>query len=278
MRLSIWWEEAWIMAEDKLRLGEAELSCRLIHGTGKFPSPEVLAGAISAAGAEMITLAVRRLHLDGDHRSELAELDLGAYTVLANTAGARTAAESVRLAKLARAAGLSNFIKVEVVGDEETLLPDPIATLEATRELVADGFIVLPYASDDVALSLRLAEAGAAAVMPGAAPIGSTLGVLNPHNMRAIIDRCPVPVIVDAGLGSPADATRVMEWGAAGVLVNTGIAHARDPVAMASAFAAGVRVGRAAFLAGLAENRPAAGYGASSPVEGLPSALARLPS
>ncbi|MGC2192060.1 MAG: thiazole synthase [Candidatus Dormiibacterota bacterium] len=266
------------MADSKLRLGGVELTCRLIHGTGKFPSPEVLAAAIKSSGAEMITVAVRRLHLDGDHRSELAELDLGAYTILPNTAGAKTAAESVRLARLARAAGLSEFIKIEVVGDEKTLLPDPIATLEATRELVADGFTVLPYASDDVALSLRLAEAGAAAVMPGAAPIGSTLGVLNPHNIRAIIERCPVPVIVDAGLGSPADATRVMEWGAAGVLVNTGIAYAGDPVAMAGAFAAGVKAGRAAFLAGLAADRPASGYGASSPLEGLPPVLAPVPS
>lgn len=272
-----WWEEAWTVAEGNLRLGGVELTSRLIHGTGKFPSPKVLADAIAGSGVEMITVAVRRLHLDGDHQSELAELDLGAYTVLPNTAGAKTAAESVRLARLARAAGLSEFIKIEVVGDEQTLLPDPIATLEATRELVADGFTVLPYASDDVALALRLAEAGATAVMPGAAPIGSTLGVLNPHNIRAIIERCPVPVIVDAGLGSPADATRVMEWGAAGVLVNTGIAYARDPVAMAAAFAAGVRAGRAAFLAGLAEGRPAAGYGASSPVEGLPQALASVP-
>jgi len=266
------------MAEDKLRLGGVEFTSRLIHGTARFSSPEVLAAAISGSGVEMITVAVRRLHLDGDHRSELAELDLGAYTILPNTAGAKTAAEAVRLARLARAAGLSEFIKIEVVGDPKTLLPDPIATLEATRELVADGFTVLPYASDDVALSLRLAEAGAAAVMPGAAPIGSTLGVLNPHNMRAIIERCPVPVIVDAGLGSPADAVRVMEWGAAGVLVNTGIAYARDPVSMASAFAAGVRAGRAAFMAGLAADGPAAGYGPSTPVEGLPAVLARAPS
>jgi len=259
------------MAEDTLRLGGVELTSRLIHGTGKFPSPEALAGAIAASGAEMITVAVRRLHLDGDRRSELSELDLQAYTVLPNTAGAKTAAESVRLARLARAAGLSSFIKIEVVGDDETLLPDPIATLEATRELVAEGFTVMPYASDDVSLAMRLAEAGAAAVMPGAAPIGSTMGVLNPFNLRAIIERCPVPVIVDAGLGCPSDAVRVMEWGAAGVLVNTAIAHARDPIAMAAAFKAGVVAGRAAFLAGLAENRPAQGYGASSPAEGLPA-------
>ncbi|HVC40261.1 MAG TPA: thiazole synthase [Candidatus Dormibacteraeota bacterium] len=263
------------MTDDALRLGEVRLQSRLIHGTGKFPSPEVLAAAIAASGAVMITVAVRRLHLDGDERSELTGLDLSAFTVLPNTAGATTAKEAVRLARLARAAGLAEFIKIEVVGDAETLLPDPIATLEATRELVSDGFTVLPYASDDVGLALRLAEAGAAAVMPGAAPIGSTLGVLNPHNMRAIIERCPVPVIVDAGLGSPADAVRVMEWGAAGVLVNTGIARAGDPVAMAAAFARGVQVGRAAFLAGLAGDRREAGFGASSPLAGMPGAGAR---
>lgn len=261
------------MAEDTLRLGDVELTSRLIHGTGKFPSSGALAAAISRSGAEMITLAVRRLHLDGDHHSELEALDLAAYTVLPNTAGATTAAEAVRLARLARAAGLSNFIKIEVVGDPVTLLPDPIATLEATQELVAEGFMVLPYCSDDVSLCLRLAAAGATAVMPGAAPIGSTMGVLNPFNIRAIIERCPVPTIVDAGLGSPGDATRVMEWGAAGVLVNTGIAYARDPAAMAAAFAAAVRAGRSAFLAGLAEHRPAGGYGASSPEEGVPAAL-----
>jgi thiazole synthase len=259
------------MADDKLTLGGLQLSSRLIHGTGKFPSPQVLTRSIAASGAEMITLAVRRLHLDGDRDSELSEIDLSALVVLPNTAGAKTAAESVRLARLARAAGLSNFIKIEVVGEEDTLLPDPIATLEATRQLVAEGFTVLPYASDDVALALRLAEAGAAAVMPGAAPIGSTLGVLNPHNIRLIIEKCPVPVIVDAGLGAPSDAARVMEWGAAGVLVNTGIAQARDPVGMAGAFAAAVVAGRTAFLAGLAEKRPAGGHGPSSPVDGLPA-------
>jgi thiazole synthase len=262
------------MAEDKLRLGAVELTCRLIHGTARFPSPEVLAAALAASGTEMITVAVRRLHLDGDQRSELAALDLSAYTVLPNTAGARTAAEAVRLARLARATGLSDFIKIEVVGDEETLLPDPIATLEATRELVAEGFMVMPYCSDDVALCLRLAEAGATAVMPGAAPIGSTLGVLNPFNIRAIINRSPVPTIVDAGLGSPGDAARVMEWGAAGVLVNTGIANARDPAAMAAAFSAAVAAGRAAYLAGLAEHRPEGGYGGSSPKDGVPAPLA----
>jgi thiazole synthase len=257
---------------DRLQLGSTTLRSRLIHGTGKFPSAEVLTQSIAASEAQMITLAVRRLHLDGDRHSELEGLDLSRYHLLPNTAGARSAEEAVRLAHLARAAGLSDFIKVEVVGHEATLLPDPLATFEATARLVAEGYTVLPYTSDDVVLALRLAEAGAAAVMPGAAPIGSTLGVLNPHNIRLIIRECPVPVIVDAGLASPSDALRVMEWGAAGVLVNTGIARAKDPVAMARAFAAAVEIGRLAHRAGLAGELDEArlGYGASSPAAGLP--------
>lgn len=259
---------------DPLRLGPIELRSRLIHGTGKFSSATVLAESIAASGAEMITLAVRRLHLDGDRRSELEGLDLSRYHLLPNTAGARSADEAVRLARLARAAGLSDFIKVEVVGHEGSLLPDPLATFEVTSRLVDEGFTVLPYASDDVALALRLAEAGAVAVMPGAAPIGSTLGVLNPHNLRLIIAECPVPVIVDAGLGAPSDALRVMEWGAAGVLVNTGIARAVDPVGMARAFAAAVDAGRLAHAAGLAGDRELAGrgFGASSPPAETPVA------
>ena len=260
--------------EDLLWLGPAVLTSRLIHGTAKFPSPEVLADSIVASGAAMITVAVRRLHLDGDRRSELEGIDLSRYTVLPNTAGATSADEAVRLARLARAAGLSDFIKVEVVGETETLLPDPIATVEATRRLVEEGFTVLPYASDDVALALRLAEAGATAVMPGAAPIGSTLGILNPHNLKLIIAKCPVPVIVDAGLGVPSDAARVMEWGAAGVLVNTGIAKAQDPVAMAGAFAQAVAAGRAGYLAGLAQSDGRSGFGPSSPAEGIPAGVA----
>lgn len=258
--------------DDALRLGGVSLGSRLIHGTGKFSSAGVLGEAIRASGAQMITLAVRRLHLDGDRRSELEGIDLTSYTLLPNTAGATSAQEAVRLARLARAAGLSDFIKVEVVGEPETLLPDPIETLTATAQLVKEGFTVMPYASDDVALALRLAEAGAAAVMPGAAPIGSTLGVLNAHNLRLIIAKCPVPVIVDAGLAAPSDAARVMEWGADGVLVNTGIARAGDPVAMARAFSAAVAAGRAAHRAGLAEEAHAR---ASSPTEGMPSAPVR---
>jgi len=265
------WEVEAVTADDQLSLGPFTLTSRLIHGTGKFASSEVLAASIANSGAEMITLAVRRLHLDGDRHSELEGVDLARYRLLPNTAGATSADEAVRLARLARGAGVSDLIKVEVVGEADTLLPDPIGTLEATRRLVAEGFTVLPYASDDVALALRLAEAGAAAVMPGAAPIGSTLGVLNPHNIRLIIAKCPVPVIVDAGLGAPSDAARVMEWGAAGVLVNTGIARARDSAAMARAFSLAVAAGRAGHLAGLAEST---GASPSSPLEGLPQAMA----
>lgn len=257
---------------DTLRLGGVDLSSRLIHGTGKFSSADVLSRSIAASGAQMITLAVRRLHLDGDRRSELEGVDLAALTLLPNTAGATTSEEAVRLARLARASGLSDFIKVEVVGEPETLLPDPIGTLEATIRLVAEGFTVLPYTSDDVALALRLGAAGAAAVMPGAAPIGSTLGVLNPYNMKLIIEKSQVPVIVDAGLAAPSDAARVMEWGADGVLVNTGIARAHDPVAMAGAFAAAVTAGRTAYLAGLAGVAEDTG-GASSPTAGLPEPI-----
>lgn len=255
------------MAGDLLRLGTVGLRRRLIHGTGRFPSTAVLRECLEAAQPEMITLAIRRLALDGSGRNELEGIDLSRYVLLPNTAGATTVAQCVRLAHLARAASLSDLIKVEVVGDERTLLPDPVATLEATRILVADGFTVLPYCGDDLVLALRLEEAGAAAVMPGAAPIGTTLGVQNPFALRLIIQRLGVPVIVDAGLGVPSDAARCMEWGAAAVLVNTAIARARRPPLMARAFAQAVDAGRRAFLAGRAEISLEAA--ASSPQFGL---------
>jgi thiazole synthase len=254
---------------DRLRIGDVELGNRLIHGTGRFASDAVLRDCLDAAQVEMITLAIRRLALDGSGRSELDGVDLSRYVLLPNTAGATTVEQCVRLAHLARAASLSNLIKVEVVGDERTLLPDPEGTLEATRRLVADGFTVLPYCSDDLVLALRLEEAGAAAVMPGAAPIGTTLGIQNPFAIRLIIERLSVPVVVDAGLGVPSDAARCMEWGAAAVLVNTGIARAQDPPAMARAFAEAVAAGRLAHRAGRAEISLEAA--ASSPRAGLPS-------
>ena len=236
---------------EPLRIGGAILESRLIHGTGRFPSDAVLLACLEAARPSMITLAIRRLALDGG-RNELAGIDLSGYTLLPNTAGATTADQAVRLAHLARAASLSDLIKVEVIGDERTLLPDPVGTLEATRRLVADGFTVLPYTTDDVVLALRLEEAGAAAVMPGAAPIGTTLGIQNQLNLQLIIDRVSVPVVVDAGLGVPSEAARCLEWGAAAVLVNTAIARAKTPPEMARAFAEAVAAGRRAHLAGRA--------------------------
>jgi thiazole synthase len=215
----------------------------------------------------MITVAIRRLNLEGGH-SELEGIDLRRYTLLPNTAGATTAEAAVRMARMARAAGMSDFIKVEVVGDEDTLLPDPQATLEATRQLVREGFVVMPYTSDDVVQAIRLFEAGAAAVMPGAAPIGTTLGLQNLLNLELIVNKVSVPVIVDAGLGVPSEAARCLEIGAAGVLVNTAIARAKNPPEMARAFAEAVVAGRRAFNAGRAHIGLKAV--ASSPVEGVP--------
>jgi thiazole synthase len=244
------------------------LRSRLIHGTGKFSSSAVLAECLRQAQPSLVTLAVRRLGLQDGGQSELGDLDLTPYALLPNTAGATTVEQALRLARLARAAGVSDLVKVEVIGDDETLLPDPGATLEVTRRLVDEGFTVLPYSSDDVVQAMRLEEAGAAAVMPLAAPIGTTLGVLNPTNIQLIIKKLRCPVIVDAGLGVPSDAARCMEWGAAGVLVNTAIARAQDPPLMARAFAEAVAAGRRAFLAGRADISLAAL--ASSPTEGIP--------
>lgn len=252
---------------DRFVVGGRTLGSRLIHGTGRFASNEVLARCLEAAQPDMITVAIRRLNLEGG-RSELEGIDLRRYTLLPNTAGATTADGAVRLARLARAAGFSDFIKVEVVGDEDTLLPDPQATLEATRQLVKEGFIVMPYTSDDVVQAIRLYEAGAAAVMPGAAPIGTTLGLQNLLNLELIVSKVKVPVIVDAGLGVPSEAARCLEAGAAGVLVNTAIARAKNPPEMARAFAEAVVAGRRAFNAGRAHIGVKAV--ASSPVEGVP--------
>jgi len=254
-------------ANDAFVVGGRTLRSRLIHGTGKYASNEVLARCLEAAQPDMITVAIRRLNLEGG-RSELDGIDLRRYTLLPNTAGATTADAAVRLARMARAAGMSDFIKVEVVGDEDTLLPDPQGTLEATRQLVKEGFIVMAYTSDDVVQAIRLYEAGAAAVMPGAAPIGTTLGLQNLLNLQLIISKVKVPVIVDAGLGVPSEAARCLELGAAAVLVNTAIARAQDPPEMARAFAEAVVAGRRAFNAGRAHIGLKAV--ASSPVEGIP--------
>ena len=253
--------------DDSFVVGGRTLRSRLIHGTGKFGSNEVLARCLEAAQPDMITVAIRRLNLDGG-RSELDGIDLRRYTLLPNTAGATTAEAAIRLARMARAAGMSEFIKVEVVGDEDTLLPDPQGTLEATRQLVREGFIVMAYTSDDVVQAIRLYEAGAAAVMPGAAPIGTTLGLQNLVNLQLIVGKVKVPVIIDAGLGVPSEAARCLELGAAAVLVNTAIARAQQPPEMARAFAEAVVAGRRAFKAGRAHIGLKAV--ASSPVEGIP--------
>ena len=254
-------------ADDPFVVGGRPLRSRLIHGTGKFASNDILARCLETAQPDMITVAIRRLNLEGG-RSELEGIDLRRFTLLPNTAGATTADGAVRLARLARAAGFSDFIKVEVVGDEDTLLPDPQATLEATQRLVQEGFIVMAYTSDDVVQAIRLYEAGAAAVMPGAAPIGTTLGLQNLLNLELIVTKVKVPVIVDAGLGVPSEAAKCLELGAAAVLVNTAIARAQNPPEMARAFAEAVVAGRRAFKAGRAHIGLKAV--ASSPIEGLP--------
>lgn len=236
---------------DGLVIGGKALRSRLFLGTGRFPDPLALKQAIAAAEADVLTFAIRRVQLDGlGEDMILQHVDHERHVLLPNTSGARNAEEAVRIARLARAAGAGDWVKVEISAADETLLPDPVETLRATETLVKEGFTVLPYCSDDPVLCRKLAEAGAAAVMPGGSPIGSGLGLLNPYNLALIAEQVPVPVIVDAGIGSPADAVLAMELGAAAVLVNTAVARARDPVAMARAFRLAVEAGRAARLAG----------------------------
>ena len=240
-----------------LKFGGVELRSRLIVGTGKYPSLEVTRRAIEASGASMVTVAVRRVDLS--RRGEPTILDVLSelqVAILPNTAGCYTADEAVRVARLGREAGLSELVKVEVIGDEKTLLPDNEGLLQATRTLVKEGFVVLPYTNDDLVVARRLRDAGAAAVMPLGAPIGSGLGIQNALNLRLLIEAIPeIPVIVDAGVGTASDAAIAMELGADGVLMNTGIAAARDPVAMAKAMRLAVESGRLAFEAGRMEKR-----------------------
>ncbi|GKU80200.1 thiazole synthase [Paenibacillus sp. L3-i20] len=232
-------------------IGGKQLTSRFFLGTGRFPSPAVLQGAIDASGTDVITFAVRRVNLEyAEDDSILQHVSERTLTYLPNTSGARTAEEAVRIAKLARAAGLGDWIKVEISGSPITLLPDPFETLKATEQLVKEGFVVLPYTSDDPILCKRLEEAGASAVMPGASPIGTGLGLLNPYNLSLIIADAKVPIIVDAGIGSPKDAAEAMELGAAAVLANTPIAKAKNPIVMARAFALAIEAGRMAHKAG----------------------------
>jgi thiazole synthase len=250
-----------------LKIADRTFRSRLFLGTGKFSSADTLKKTIQASGSEMITVALRRVDLNDPADDIMNVLDREKYLFLPNTSGARDAKEAVRLAKIARAAGSSNWLKLEVTPDPRTLLPDPIETLKATEELVKDGFIVLPYINADPILALRLQDAGAAAVMPLGAPIGTNLGLITKFQVAIIIDQARVPVVVDAGLGSPSDAALAMEIGADAVLVNTAISVAGDPVTMAAAFAKAVEAGRSAYEAGL--GRKSSEASASSPLTGL---------
>jgi thiazole synthase len=241
---------------------------RLIVGTGKYSSHAVMAQAHAAAGADMVTVAVRRVNISDRSRESLLDyIDTSTIFILPNTAGCYTADEAVRTARLGREAGLSNWVKLEVIGDELTLFPDNEALLEATRTLVREGFVVLPYTNDDPIACRKLEDAGAAAVMPLGAPIGSGLGIQNVNNIRIIREFARVPVIVDAGVGTASDAALAMELGADGVLMNTAIAGAQEPIAMAEAMKHAVIAGRLAFLAGRIPRKAYAT--ASSPVEGM---------
>jgi thiazole synthase len=241
---------------------------RLIVGTGKYSSHAVMAQAHEAAAADMVTVAVRRVNIADRSRESLLDfIDLDRIFILPNTAGCYTADEAVRTAHLGREAGLSNWVKLEVIGDERTLFPDNEALLAATRVLVKDGFVVLPYTNDDPIACRKLEDAGAAAVMPLGAPIGSGLGIQNANNIRIIREFSKVPVIVDAGVGTASDAALAMELGADGVLMNTAIAGAEHPVAMASAMKHAILAGRLAYLSGRIPRKMYAT--ASSPVDGL---------
>ena len=255
-------------ADAPLVIGDRSFASRLIVGTGKYRSNAEMVSAIRASGAEMVTVAVRRVDLDrSKEEGMLHHLDPAEFFLLPNTAGCYTAADAVRYARLGRAAGLNDWVKLEVIGDERTLLPDTAATLEAARELVADGFRVLAYTNDDLIAALRLEDAGCAAVMPLASPIGSGLGLVNPYYIREIKRRLAVPVIVDAGVGTASDACLTMEQGVDGVLMNTALAAAADPVGMARAMRLAVRAGREAFLAGRMPSREIAVP--SSPASGM---------
>jgi thiazole synthase len=260
------------MSSDRFIIAGREFSSRLIIGTGKYPNHGIMQAAHDASGAEMVTVAVRRVNIsDRSKESLLDHIDPKRYFLLPNTAACYTAEDAIRTARLGREVGLSHWVKLEVIGDERTLFPDNEALLEATRVLVKEGFVVLPYTNDDPVMCRKLEEAGAAAVMPLGAPIGSGLGIQNPNNIRIIKEQSRVPVIVDAGVGTASDATFAMELGADAVLMNTAIALAQDPVAMARAMKLGVEAGRLAFRAGRIPRRPYAS--ASSPVDGLVAPL-----
>jgi thiazole synthase len=256
------------VAEDLFQLGGKTYRSRLIVGTGKYRDFDETRRAIDAAGAEIVTVAVRRVNITDTGKENLLDhLDLTRVTILPNTAGCYTAAEAIRTARLAREAGVGSLLKLEVIGDEKTLFPDVPATIEAAQVLVKEGFTVLPYLNDDPIAAKRLQDLGCAAVMPLAAPIGSGLGIRNPYNIAIILEQSRVPVIVDAGVGTASDVARAMELGCDAVLLNSAIAGAKDPIRMAQAMRLGVEAGRHAFLAGRIPRKLYAT--ASSPIEGL---------
>jgi thiazole synthase len=252
---------------ETLKIADKEFRSRLIVGTGKYPDYPTMQKALEASGVEMVTVAVRRVNLDRTQESLLDYIDLKRYTLLPNTAGCYSADEAVKYARLAREVGLSNMVKLEVIGDQRTLFPDNEELLKATKLLVKDGFIVLPYTNDDPVFAKKLEDAGAAAVMPLGAPIGSGLGIRNPHNIAIILESAKVPVIVDAGVGTASDAAIAMELGSDGVLMNTAIAGAKDPVKMAEAMRKAVEAGRLAYLAGRIPKKSYAS--ASTTLEGM---------
>jgi thiazole synthase len=255
------------MSDTNLVIGGKEFSSRLIVGTGKYSSMEVMKQAHEASGAQIITVALRRVSLPSGE-SLLDHLDTSRYTLLPNTAGCYTADEAIRTCYLAREAGLGEMVKLEVIGDPRTLFPDAQGLLEATKTLAREGFTVMPYTNDDPVMAKKLEEAGAAVVMPLGAPIGSGLGIRNPYNIKIILETISVPVIVDAGVGTASDAAIAMELGCEGVLMNTAISGAQDPVGMARAMRLGVEAGRLAFRAGRIGKKLYAT--ASSPLEGVP--------
>src|SRR5256714_6364807 len=256
------------MSRDAFLIAGREFRSRLIVGTGKYKSGQETARAIEASGAEMVTVAVRRVNLDRSKESLLDFIDPGRYFLLPNTAGCYTAEDAIRTARLGREVGLSDWVKVEVIGDERTLYPDVQATIEATRVLAKEGFTVLPYTNDDVVAAKRLLDAGASAIMPLGAPIGSGLGIQNAANLQILREMITgVPLIVDAGVGTASDATIAMELGADAVLMNTAIANAEDPLLMAQAMQHAVLAGRTAYLAGRMPKKLYAT--ASSPLEGV---------
>jgi len=255
------------MLDDQLVIAGRRFRSRLFLGTGKFPSPQAMQSSIEASEAEIVTVALRRVDLSNPQDAILSYLDPNKYLILPNTSGARNADEAVRLARLARASGLPNWIKLEVTPDPRYLLPDPIETFKAAEILIKEGFIVLPYINADPILAKRLADIGTATVMPLGSPIGSNKGLKTMLSIEIIIEQATVPVIVDAGLGAPSHASLSMEIGADGVLVNTAIAIADDPVGMAYAFKLGVEAGRRAYLSGLSGTSREAR--ASSPLTGF---------